>query len=66
MEQKDKNFFMLTPKQLEELSKPTKGELLEQENADQAFEIMLIESKAAQQEQDIADLQFTLMIGGII
>ncbi|HHY74264.1 MAG TPA: hypothetical protein GX497_13780 [Bacillus bacterium] len=45
---------------------PTEIEKLQQENADLAFNIMLVEGEAQTARQEVADLNFTLMINGVI
>lgn len=39
---------------------------LQQENADFAFNLMMIESEAIDARQEVADLNFTLMMNGVI
>lgn len=41
-------------------------EKLKEENADLAFSTMIAEGKAEEAKQGVADLEFQLMIGGII
>lgn len=40
--------------------------LLKQENANLAFELMVSEGETAAARQEVADLNFTLMINGVI
>jgi len=66
MEQKDRYFFMLSNEQLRKESNLESEGPLKQEIADLAFQNMILESELYKQKQTVADLEFTLMMGGVI
>ena len=55
-----------SPKPQEPPKAPTETELLKQETADQAFQLMLLEYEQTNLKQTVSDLEFSLMMGGVI